>query len=138
MTRFVAWSLHLAAFCAGLTGLVYGVMRFFLEPADEFSVLNHPQEPQWKAAHIVLSPLLLFTCGLIWRAHVWARWKSGQQERRWTGVALLVLLGPMAASGYLLQISEGESMRLLWSWTHAVTGTAWTLAYAVHLFSRDD
>lgn len=137
MSRLVAWSVHLSFLAAGVTGCVYGYMRLWLEPADEFSILNHPHEPLWRATHIVLSPLLLFTCGLIWRSHVWTRIVSGWEERRWTGLALFALLLPMGLSGYLLQVSEQESLRAIWSWTHAITGAAWVLAYAAHLLQRD-
>lgn len=137
MSRLVAWSVHLSFLAAGITGCVYGYMRLVLEPADEFSILHHPDEPGWRAAHIVLSPILLFACGLIWRTHVWARVISGFEERRWTGLALFALLLPMGLSGYLLQVSEAENLRTLWSWTHAITGAIWVLAYAGHLLRRD-
>lgn len=130
--------MHLSVFAAGLTGVVYGVMRYVLEPIDEFALVNHPAEPSWKAAHIVLAPLLLFACGLVWHGHVWLKIAARMPERRVTGLALFFLLLPMAASGYLLQVSEEESWRQLWTWTHAITGSAWVLAYIAHRLGRDD
>ena len=129
---------HLSVLAAGLTGVVYGVMRYLLEPADEFALVNHPAEASWKAAHIVLAPLLLFACGLVWRGHVWPRVAARMPERRITGLALFLLLLPMTASGYLLQVSEADSWRELWIWTHAGTGTLWVLAYIAHRLGRDE
>ena len=138
MSRLVAWTVHLAALASGLTGVAYGVIRFFLEPSDEFSLWNHPSEPLWKTSHILLSPLLLFACGLIWRDHAWERIQDGDEDRRKSGLLLFALLLPMAASGYLLQVSEDEGWRQLWSLSHAGLGLLWTLGYLLHQLLPDD
>ena len=135
MSRAVAWLVHASVALAGATGLVYGWMRYLVEPADEWAVVNHPLEPTVKALHILLVPLALFACGLVWRGHVWGRIRSGFRHRRRTGILLAALLLPMAASGYLLQVSTDETWRAVWMWTHGITGVAWVLAYLVHQLS---
>ena len=98
MSRLCAWTVHLAALAAGITGFVYGWMRYLLEPVDEFSLVNHAQEPLLRDLHLLLVPLLLFGCGLIWRAHVWARLRGGFRKRRLTGWVLVLLLSFLMAS----------------------------------------
>ena len=44
MTRGQSWTLHLSMLLVGGTGLIYAWMLYLLEPVDEFSILNHPQQ----------------------------------------------------------------------------------------------
>lgn len=132
MTRGEAWLTHLATAVAGGTGLVYGWMRYLAEPADEFSIVNHPWQPELKALHILGVPLLVFACGLLWRHHVWARVRSGYPGRRRTGLVLFALLVPMVVSGYGVQVAVAEGWRTAWIWIHGVSSVLWVLGYLVH------
>lgn len=134
MSRGLAWSIHLATGALSVTGLVWAWMRYMLEPVDEFSIVHHSAEPEMRIGHLLAAPLALFLWGLVWRSHVWARWRVGVQPRRRTGFLLMVLVLPMVASGYLLQVTDAESWRLVWTWLHATTGTAFALLYLVHQF----
>jgi hypothetical protein len=132
MSRVSAWFVHLSVALAGLTGVWYGWMRYLLEPQDEWSIVNHPFEPQLKSLHILLVPLLVFACGLLWRGHIWARIRSGFQARRQTGLLLALLLLPMVVSGYALQVAVEEYWRQAWVWTHGISSCLWVLLYLVH------
>jgi hypothetical protein len=135
MTRAEAWTVHLAALGVGGTGLVYGWMRYFCEPVDEFALANHPLEPATQHLHLWLAPLLLFAVGLLWSEHVWKRVRTGFPARRPTGLVLFALFWPMVGSGVWVQLAEAELARTLAVWIHALTGSLWCLAYAVHLLS---
>ena len=52
------------------TGLAYWVMRDFMRPRDEFSVLGHPWQPYALAGHLLVAPVLVFALGLIARDHI--------------------------------------------------------------------
>ena len=141
MTRAAAWVTHLANALVAGTGLVYGWMRYFVEPDPEealFAVANHPWQPAMQGLHIVLAPLLVFACGLIWSEHVWARIRSGRPRRRPTGLTLVALVFPMIASGYFLQVATGEGWRTAWIVVHVATSCGWIVVYVVHLLSRGD
>lgn len=132
MSRQAAWFVHLSVVVAGLTGIVYGWMRYLLEPQDEWSIVNHPWEPDLKSLHIVGVPLLVFGCGLLWRHHVWARIRSGFEPRRLTGILLALLLLPMVFSGYALQVVTNEGWREFWVWSHGISSCLWVLVYLIH------
>lgn len=132
MSRVAAWFVHGSVLLAGATGLVYGWMRYLVEPADEWAIVNHPLEPEVKALHILLVPPLLFGCGILWRSHVWGRIRSGYPHRRLTGILLAALLLPMVASGYLLQVAEAEGWKVAWMWTHGLSSSLWLVLYVVH------
>lgn len=132
MSRTTAWLIHISALGLGVTGMVYGWLRYFTDPVDEFALYNHPSEPGLRDVHLLLAPLCLFLWGVIWRSHVWARFRGGMQKRRRTGIALMALVLPMVLSGYMLQVAVDESLRQLWIWTHGITGSGWILLYALH------
>ena len=136
MSRLCAWSVHAAAAVVALTGLVYGWMLYFGEPADEFSILNHPWQGDLQWGHIVAAPTLVFACGLIWRAHVWLRLRTGHRQRRATGLVLAVLFAPMVVTGYLLQAAVDDGWRTAWVWSHGICSSLWVLAYVVHQVPR--
>lgn len=132
MTRAEAWLTHVAALSVGGTGLVYGWMRYFAQPADPFAVVNHPWQPAMQHLHILSAPLLVFAAGLLWRDHVWRRVRNGFPRRRRTGLVLFALLAPMIASGYLLQVADDERWYDVWVAVHVVSSSAWVLGYVVH------
>ncbi len=132
MSRAEALTLHASAILVGSTGLVYGWMRYCLEPPDEFSVVNHPQQPLLQHLHVLLAPLLVFACGVVWSDHVWKRIRTRHPERRRTGLALFAALPPMIASGYAVQVAESEFARALSIGVHATSSCAFLLAYALH------
>ena len=132
MTRGEAWFAHASNLLVGGTGLVYGWMRYFAEPADEFSVVNHAWEPDLRYQHILFAPLVVFSVGLIWRTHVWKRVRSGFRVRRKLGLVLTAIVFPMIASGYLVQVTVGEGWRDAWIVVHVASSCLWILTYLVH------
>jgi hypothetical protein len=134
MTRAEAWSLHAGTLLVGVSGLVYGWMRYFARPADEFAVVNHPLQPAVQETHVLAAPLLVFAVGLVWTEHVWRRLAAGHRERRKSGLVLAAALLPMVASGYLLQIAEGELARRAWISVHVASSVLWLATYALHQF----
>lgn len=132
MTRGQARAIHAATALVGVTGLVYGWMRYFAVPADEFAVVNHPWQPELQALHILFAPLLVFAVGLVWRDHIWARITFGSPARRRGGLALTFLVFPMIASGYLLQTAQAEAWRAIWIWVHGTTSCLWLALYLIH------
>lgn len=115
-------------------GLVWGWLRVFGEPSDEFSAYAHPSEPWLRDSHVLLAPLVLFLIGLVWRSHVWGRIQAGVVERRRTGIALMVLLPPLSLSGYGLQVAAEETWRGVWLWMHLTTGVLFALLWVLHQF----
>jgi hypothetical protein len=123
--------LHLANLAVAGTGLVYAWMRYLLNPADEWAVVNHPWQPHFQHLHVLAAPLLVFALGLIWSAHVVAKLKNGSKNRV-VGTGLTTLFLPMASSGYLLQVAVDPGWRTTWIWVHVVSSLLWVAAFAVH------
>jgi len=138
MNRAQVWFVHLANLLVAGTGIAWVWMLFFVEPADDFALLNHPLQDETQAAHVLTAPLYLVAMGVVWALHAGPYLADGERERRRTGIALLALLAPLVASGYLLQVSVDETWRSVWSWMHLVTGAAWIVGYLVHQLLPED
>lgn len=135
MRRLEAWCHNLANVLVGGTGLVYACFLWFWEPTDPYAVVNHPWQPTVQHLHILLAPLLVFTAGVVWKGHALPRLREARR-RASSGLALLTTLGPMVASGYLLQVSVDPDWRRAWSLLHVVSSLLWLLAWGVHLRRR--
>ena len=122
---------HLANLAVCGTGLIYAWMRYLVEPAGEWAVVNHPWQPHTQHLHVLVAPLLVFAVGLIWSAHVLGKLKNGRKN--WVaGIGLTALFLPMAASGYLLQVAVDPVWRRNWVWVHVVSSLLWVAAFVVH------
>lgn len=138
MSRGTAWFVHGSVILVGGTGLVYGWMRYLLEPSDEFAVVNHPREPLLKDLHLLTAPLLVFACGVLWHTHVWARIRSSFARRRRTGILLAAFFLTMGVSGYMVQTTDDPGWRSVWIWTHGLSACLWLAGYLTHqLLPRD-
>lgn len=131
MTRGQLIVLHVASLAVAGTGLVYAWMRYLVEPADEWAVVNHAWQPHLQHLHVLAAPLLVFAVGLIWSGHVAAKLRNGRRNRV-AGVGLTALFLPMAASGYLLQVAVDPVWRERWIWVHVAASLLWIGAFIAH------
>ena len=132
MSRIEAWFMHISTFLIGTTGVVYAVMRYLMEPADAFSVVGHPWQPGVQYLHIVAAPFAVFAFGLIWKHHIYDHYRKGVVSGRRSGTGLMLTMAPMVVSGYLIQVSVGESWRVTWIVVHCVSSFLWITGYLVH------
>jgi hypothetical protein len=123
--------LHLANLAVSGTGLIYAWMSYLLQPADEWAVVNHPYQPLAQHLHVLSAPLLVFAIGLIWSVHALAKLRNGRRGRA-SGLGLMGLFLPMAASGYLLQVAVDPEWRKRWIVIHIVSSLLWVGALVVH------
>jgi hypothetical protein len=133
MTRWEAQVQYAANLLVGGTGIVYAVMRYGMEPVDEWAVIHHPWQPHVQHLHLLTAPLLVFACGLIWRRHVADNLERGERRGRRSVPGLLLALVPMTLSGYLIQTTAAESWRQAWVGVHLVASAAWILALLGHV-----
>lgn len=134
MTRAERWLFDLSNLLVGATGIVYVVMKYFMEAADEWAVVNHPWQPHVQHLHVLTAPLIVFAGGLLWRHHVLDRMKNSGRNGKATGYALIAQFVPMVLSGYLIQVSVSETWRSVWIWVHLITAGLWLFAMLAHRF----
>jgi hypothetical protein len=132
MKRWEAWTNHLGWGVVAASGLVYGVLKYFVAASDPDSRLATPWQPSVLAVHLLAAPIAIFGLGLLFRRHALARWISGERQGRRTGGLLLWLAIPLGLSGYVVPVLTGELARRWTGWIHAAIGLLFTAGYALH------
>lgn len=135
MTRAQRVCLHASVALLTATGALYAWMKYFMRPADEFAVVNHPLQPHMLSAHVVIAPIGVFAFGWIFANHIWPSFVNRRPNRA-SGIAAMSLIAPMVLSGYLLQIATADSTRRAMAIAHWLTSAIFLLAYAAHLLPR--
>jgi uncharacterized membrane protein YidH (DUF202 family) len=127
--RLIRWGFGLAS----ASGVVYGVMKYFLSASDPDSRVGHPWQPAVLAAHVLAAPIAVFCMGLLARSHALAQLARGERQGRGTGLALTAVGVPLVFSGYLVQVFTGEALRKGTGWIHAALGVLFALAFLMHV-----
>lgn len=132
MTRFESRSVWWSGAATAVTGLAFLWAKYLAQPVDAWSVVNHPLEPWFLKAHIVVSPFFVFALGLILTRHVVPHLKNGLKRGRASGLLMIWTLVPMVVTGYLIQVvTDPFVMRLLVA-AHVVTGCGFAAGLLVH------
>lgn len=135
MSRTQLIWLHLSVALTAITGIVFAVMKYFMQSDDEFAVANHPMQPYMLAAHVVVAPAVLFLLGWAFSNHMLPKYRFGDGSNRKTGIAQMALIVPMSLSAYLLQIATNETVRQAMAVAHWITSGLFVIGYLVHLIT---
>lgn len=127
--RLSVWATSLLTF---LTGVGYLWSKYFLHSDDPWSLVNHPLQPWFLKAHVLVAPLLVFAVGLIALRHVWRHLRTRTACGWHTGLVVVVVVGPMALTGYLIQVVTHVGWVRALAWAHIVLGFLYTLGLAAH------
>jgi uncharacterized membrane protein len=126
---------HLTSYLTILHGFLYALIKYFLKVETEYGVRAHEYQSLTQAIHIVLSPLLIFSFGLLFKDHIYPKLVRFR-EKKLSGTALVVIFILMSFSGYLVQVVYQESPREFFIWIHIITSALWTLFYLIHHKSK--
>ncbi len=132
MTRVERWLISVLSLIVGVTGLLYLWMKYFMQAADPFAVVNHPWQPYMLDAHLLSAPALLIVFGAVWTSHVRGKLDAGQPYSQRSGLVSLWTFLVMAGSGYVLQVLTNETARQVAVASHVTAGTLFIGAYALH------
>ena len=132
MNAFEKWLIWTASVLTGVTGIGYFFIKYLMESSDPFSVVNHPLEPWFLKAHILLSPLLLVGVGSIMVRHLWKHFRLGAVLGRKSGIGTASVFFPMAISGYLIQSITHPGRLAAIAISHLVLSGLYLAALAVH------
>ena len=132
MKRLERWSLRIGFGLGALTGLVYGVLRYFGSVKGEFGPEQNPWQPFWQHSHVLAAPVLLFALGVAVRGHVQGMLNRGVRRGRRIGLILLVISVPLVLGGYAVQVVTAAGARNALGWSHAALGALFVALYAFH------
>jgi len=130
--RWEAWWNHAALAAVSLTGIVYGVFKYWVPNPDPDSRAGHPLQAAFLKAHLLVAPFALIGVGLLLHRHALARMRLGERQGRRTGGLILWLVVPVALSGVLIQVLVDPRAVRGTGWTHAALGAVFVIGYLLH------
>jgi hypothetical protein len=132
VTAFEKWTLWSSSAVVGITGIVYGGMKYLMSSDDPFAVVHHPLQPLVLKVHLIAAPVLVFAIGAVYTRHIVRQWRSGGASGRRSGAGMAAVIVPMILSGYLIQTLTSESWLFWTAMAHIAAGTAYLAAFAAH------
>jgi hypothetical protein len=131
LERWHRWCLY--GSCAWLvaTGVLFLIGHFFLRPASAFGEAVHPLEPWSMRLHGAGAMVALFFLGSIMNGHIRRALKSGRNL--YSGLAMIVSLLALTATGYGLYYVGSESDRPVWSTVHWLIGLVLPVVFILHI-----
>lgn len=122
---------HWATYLTIIHGVIYGIYKYFLQVESQYGPRPHPMQDLWQGIHIVLSPLLIFAFGLLWKNHIVLMYQNALIKRR-SGIILVVSMIIMIFSGYLVQVVYQEQPQKIVAILHIAISALFSFAYIVH------
>ena len=132
MSRFERWTVWTSAAAVGITGLGFTWAKYLATPTEAWSVVNHPLEPWFLKAHVVLAPAFIFAIGLILTRHILPHIRQGVRRGRRSGLSMVWMLLPMVVSGYLLQVVTAPWLVTAMIVLHLASGAVFLVGLAGH------
>lgn len=133
MSRLERWVVLVSTAVVAASGVGFFWTKYLLRPApDAFSIVNHPLEPWFLKIHVLAAPAFVFAAGLLAVGHIARHLQLGVRLGRASGISALVTLGPMTATGYLLQVVTSPGWIVVLAWVHIGSGFAFLAALAAH------
>ena len=136
MKRWELFFHNASVIAVGLSGVVYGVLKYFMAGADPDSRIGNPWAQPTLKAHVLSAPFLVFAFGLVISSHALKRFRAGEPDGRVTGIALLWIAAPVVLSGYLVQVLTGGAARTWTGWIHTAIGVLYLSGYVAHLLKK--
>mgnify|MGYP000305835929 CR=1 FL=1 len=127
---------HYVTYLTFIHGIGYWIYKYFLKVETEYGIRPHPLQEVWQASHVLLSPLLVFAFGLLFKGHIWKMYKNAHHKRK-TGITLTLSMVIMILSGYLVQVIYQVEAKQITAYVHIAISVLFIFAYLIHhLFKR--
>ena len=95
-------------------------------------MVNHPLQPWFLKAHILVSPFLLLAVGMILTRHVWKHFQNRITWGRNSGILAALLFLPMVVTGYLIQSVTSPGWLEALAIGHIVAGCLYLVGLGAH------
>lgn len=113
-----------------LSGAAWLCFHYFLHQPGPFGPTPHPLEHWSLVLHGLFAFAALWTAGLLWGAHVVGGWQTGRN--RLSGITMLLLLGWLIASGFLLYYLTDDTAISAVAVLHWAVGILLPIAFIAH------
>ncbi len=132
MSAFEKWLIWLTSAVTTVTGAAYLWMKYFMEPAQQWSVISHPLQPWMLKAHILAAPVLVFVLGAVVLNHVPQHLRAEGRPRLVSGIAVMAATAVMILTGYLVQVITHDGWLRAAALFHIGSSFLYIAAVVVH------
>jgi hypothetical protein len=122
MNRFEKCVMWVTSILTVVTGLGFFWAKYLTQTDEPWAVINHPLQPWFLKAHILVVPLFIFAVGAVSLRHFWLHWVNGVLHGRTSGALAALTVAPLILTGYLLQVVTHEFLLSVLAITHIVLG----------------
>jgi cation transport ATPase len=123
--------LYLTSALLLISGAGWLLGRYLLRTSGAFGDVPHPSEVWWLRLHGAMAMAFLVVFGALMPVHIVQNWQ--RRVNRYTGLAVLVVVGLLVLSGYGLYYIAEDKPRAVASVLHWVIGLAASGALALHV-----
>ncbi|MBK26776.1 MAG: hypothetical protein CME70_22435 [Halobacteriovorax sp.] len=125
--------IFLSFLLAGITGGSIFILDNFFKIDSHWGISSHPFLTTVKSFHYLVTPLLIFSIGLIFKDHISTKLKRIHlYKRKKTGLILCGALVLLTFSGQSLLIVTGEWMRKYLGYLHLGLGVISIVLVFIH------
>ena len=132
MRPWEIWLSHISTLLVTVSGVAYLWMKYFMETADPFAIVNHPWQSAMLSLHVLVAPALVFVVGLMVQSHIQKKLRSGTNSNRSSGLVSMVTMPVMIASGYMLQVVTAPLLASITLGLHLVSSSIFVTTYLAH------
>lgn len=133
MTKNLYKFIHFTSYLTIAHGVLYWVIKEFLQIQSDYGPRPHPYQTYVQAIHILLSPLLIISLGLLWQNHIVVFFKK-RSKKFISGTLVTAFLIIISLSGYLVQVVYDEPGKKYVTWIHLIFSGLYLFAYLSHHF----
>jgi uncharacterized membrane protein len=133
MTKGQYKFIHFTSYLTIVHGILYWVIKEFFQVQSDYGLRPHFFQTYIQAAHILLSPLLVVSFGLLWQQHIVHFFKK-KSRKLITGSLVTISLIIIILSGYLIQVIYDQPGKSIMSWVHLIFSGLYLFAYLGHHF----
>lgn len=123
--------IHFTSYLTIIHGVIYWIVKDFMGVESEYGLRPHWFQTYAQAIHILLSPLLVISFGMLWKDHILKFFKA-KTKKLISGVTLTVSMIIIILSGYLIQVLYEPSLKSIAVWAHLILSALYLMAYVRH------
>lgn len=130
--RFV----HLTSYLTIGHGILYYVIKNFMTNETQYGIRPNEYQGLIQSVHIILSPILIFALGLLWKNHILKFFRK-KSIKLYSGIILTTTLITISFSGYLIQIIYNIKGKEIATYIHLIFSALYIGSYLYHHFKKN-
>ncbi len=131
LARWHRHAIYLTAIVLAVSGVLWLVFHNFMRSRGAYGEIQHPLTAWWLKIHGAAAMAGLFALGSLSITHIRCAWRS--RRNLWSGSVLVITIGALVLTSYLLYYAGDDDLRAYASLVHWIIGLACAAALPLHI-----